>query len=244
DGASVLDVESHYQACEYVGGDLFGFTMDKSLNGMILYICDITGHGLKTAMLCTMISSKIMEFCDTNELDNSRIDEGLKLLTRDLNYLLLRSSREFMMGATMLLIYLNLESGEGTYLNAGHTKPLFFSNKGVRYGLSNGSMLGIREELTFLTEKFKIENGSGIFLYTDGLLDREPRGPKSMSLKKIACLLKEGLDVSEIKNNLLSDLNRTLKKQKPSDDICFLVIKRGRKIPDEIESLDTSKDVA
>jgi sigma-B regulation protein RsbU (phosphoserine phosphatase) len=105
---------SHYEPFEAVGGDLFD-RIKISDDYFVIYLGDISGHGVQAALLMTAIKSiiKIMVETDKDNLDlpwlvtrlNNRLSNELFIFD---NYL------------TLLIGIIDIRKMEFRYLNAGH----------------------------------------------------------------------------------------------------------------------------
>lgn len=105
---------SHYEPYEAVGGDLFD-RIKISDNLYVVYMGDISGHGVQAALLMTAIKSiiKIM-------VENDRENLNLPRLMTKLNERLSNELFIFDNYLTMLIGIIDLNKNEFRYLNAGH----------------------------------------------------------------------------------------------------------------------------
>ncbi len=68
---------------------------------------------------------------------------------------------------------LNTQTGEVLYANAGHNPPLLIrSGNQVEYLNEGGGLIvGVTEQVTYETQRLKLEPGDSLFLYTDVVTD-------------------------------------------------------------------------
>jgi sigma-B regulation protein RsbU (phosphoserine phosphatase) len=105
---------SHYEAYEAVGGDLFDrIRINDDL--YVVYLGDISGHGVQAALLMTAIKS-ILNILVDNEKDNL----DLPTLVTHLNQRLCNELFIFDNYLTLMIGIIDLETNEFRYLNAGH----------------------------------------------------------------------------------------------------------------------------
>lgn len=142
---------SHYASSQLVGGDLFEkFKIAK--NQYIVYIGDISGHGVQAALLMTGVKSVIKVI-----VENEKRDLHLPTLMSRLNETL---SKELFLNnyMTMILGVLDLDDRTFRFINAGHP-PL------VEYNITS-KKTSIHNEIGSLPLGWKAN-----FLYTDGDVD-------------------------------------------------------------------------
>lgn len=105
---------SLYEAYEAVGGDVFDrIRINDDL--YVVYLGDISGHGVQAALLMTAIKSIINIM-----VDNEKDELNLPQLVTQLNSRLCRELFIFNNYLTLLIGILDLENNEFRYLNAGH----------------------------------------------------------------------------------------------------------------------------
>ncbi len=161
------NIAFYYHPLEEVGGDFFD--MVRYPNGSIgIFLSDVSGHGVPAALITSMIKSVTLQFC---VLINSP-DEFLYLMN------------DFLFGFTggnfITAFYGIYDPSEKSLLfsNAGHLPPLLVSHDSVTpLGTDKkGIPLGIMSNLEiqqgvkkYRNDKVILEEGSKIYLYTDGL---------------------------------------------------------------------------
>lgn len=150
-----------YQPMMGVGGDFIDFDY-KNGDDLILFICDVSGHGVPAAFLATMVKMSLQD-CYELKLGPA---ESLKKIHRALQGKL---SGHFI---SAIYCHINLKEGIMTSANAGHLPIL-------KVGL-NGKFEFINSKGRIICEAFptnseevisKLEEGDKIILYTDGITE-------------------------------------------------------------------------
>ncbi|HRX76012.1 MAG: SpoIIE family protein phosphatase [Candidatus Cloacimonetes bacterium] len=113
---------SYYQPCEAVGGDLFDRIM-LSDTKYVVYIGDISGHGVQAALLMSAIKSTIKLMIEAYKDDKSMAELFTKLNERLYNDMFIRNNY-----LTLLMGVVDLDLQEFRFLTAGHP-PLIRINK-------------------------------------------------------------------------------------------------------------------
>ena len=163
-----------------IGGDSFDYALNPS--GLDFAIIDAVGHGMRAVLLSVSA---------INSLRNSR-REGLDLET---TYRAAGELLETLFGGaafvTAQLGSLTLETGDLTWLNAGHPLPLlvrdgaFIGELGCRPSLPMG-LGGMVNEIA--TEH--LQSGDRVLFYTDGVVEtRSPDSGEEFGVERLADLL-------------------------------------------------------
>ena len=165
-------VDSPHQAmgvrnrmCRSVGGDFYDFI---SLNNeqLAIVIGDVVGHGVRAALLM----AQIMGFLRSATHDLSRPAS----VARNVNEMLIRLGDETdtILPCSLLYTVIDLPTGLGFMINAGHPRPLLCDRATCASGHLGGHslVLGVeRYELHEICHTFT--PGDRLVLYTDGILD-------------------------------------------------------------------------
>jgi serine phosphatase RsbU (regulator of sigma subunit) len=148
-----------------VGGDWYDVIVTGDAT-VTLAIGDVQGHNMQAAAemgrLRTTLRAYLAEghppaeaLARTNRLTASSAADSEGLL------------------ATCCLISVDLRSGEGRIVRAGHPLPVLRRADGVlaELGALEGSPLGLFPDETWKEEQLRLRHGDRIVLYTDGLVD-------------------------------------------------------------------------
>lgn len=206
-----------YQPMMGVGGDFIDFDY-KNENDLLLFICDVSGHGVPAAFLATMVKMSLQD-CYELKLGPA---ESLKRIHKALQGKL---SGHFL---SAIYCHINLQDGIMTSANAGHLPILKVGLSGEHEFINSKGRIICEAFKTNSEEvKTKLKNGDKIILYTDGItearnLEQEMFGDKRL----IDISLKYHFDSSFDLCNKIYDsvLNFTGNSQSQfTDDITILV---------------------
>ncbi len=194
-------ISSYYEPSEAVGGDLFD-QVKLNDNKYVLYIGDISGHGVQAALLMTAVKSTIRLMVEAyqDEWDmpllfnklNERFYEELSLRS---NYL------------TLLMVVVDLEEREFRFLNAGHPPLLRIDKQAREVSIldKKGSLpLGWLKEPAYSLsdiERLPISTNDSYLLYTDGIYEAENDAGESFGI--------DGL-IKFLSKNALTKINLNL----------------------------------
>ena len=126
---------------------------------------------------------------------------------------------------TMAMLCLNIETGVGYYINAGHD-PIYRFIDGTAKGIIKpGSPLGVQEDAVYDPVEFRLKKGESLFLFTDGLIENSGPDNKRLKRRDLFRILEQTKDIAEIKQKILSAGEKIWKDQPPDDDCTFLILK-------------------
>ena len=157
-------VESYYSPARSIGGD-FGIVFPHSDDLLSLLVCDVSGHGISSALVANRIYSETV-----HELE--RKTEPGKLLRRLHNFVNSRIAADgfyFTMAAGRFL----QRGRRMTFAAAGHPPAMLVSDSSVRRLRSQSGILGALPDAVPSEATYEIDLTSGdrLVLYTDGLTE-------------------------------------------------------------------------
>jgi sigma-B regulation protein RsbU (phosphoserine phosphatase) len=214
-----LILEGFCKPAREVGGDFYDFYELDDENTMIM-IGDASGKGVPAAIFTTIIQNLIKLFMK-NELDPAKV-------LCDVNNQICENNPEMMFITLFLGIY-NKKTHKLTYANAGHTHPLVVGNGKAKYIVPDpGLAIGLFPDAGIIDEELQIENGKGILLYTDGVVEAVNKDKQFYGEEKLEQLLEtnESKSIENIVNAVVEDVMLFQKECEPFDDITILGLKR------------------
>jgi PAS domain S-box-containing protein len=145
------------------GGDWYD-VIDLGEDELMLVIGDVSGRGIAAASVMGSLRTAIRAYA----VDRLRPAEIALRLGR------LMDELEGDQMATSFLLRINVRSGRGEYVRAGHLPALVRDGEGrVSELLGEASPpFGVLRDLPIVTEEFEVAQGSTVLLYTDGLIER------------------------------------------------------------------------
>lgn len=147
-------IESAYIPSEQVGGDFFQLVPNED-GGLLLIIGDVTGKGLKAALIVSVI---------VGALQNRRSDRPSNILS-ELNSILLGRSEG---GFTTCCCALFTADGRLTIANAGNLAPY---RNGVEIETPPALPLGVDADARWTEMHLEIEPGDRLLWVSDGVIE-------------------------------------------------------------------------
>ncbi|MDT3365976.1 MAG: SpoIIE family protein phosphatase [Bacteroidota bacterium] len=156
-----IDLYASMVPAKDVGGDLFDFFLrDEKL---FFCIGDVSGKGVPAAMVMAVTLS-LLRHTSSHETDPAKV---IQMVNETLC-----KGNDYDMFVTLLLGVLDLPTGRLRYCSAGHDAPLILHDGTISTLTCQPNLpLAILPEMRYKVQEYKLEPGSTLFLYTDGLTE-------------------------------------------------------------------------
>ncbi len=170
-----VDVFWIYEACELVAGDMFHVhRLDESRLG--LYILDVSGHGVKAALLAVTLSRLLTPHTQAGGLLKRSLSRAPFYeivspgeVARECNEIfpMLGDSNFF---CTLLYGILDMAGKRFTYVRAGHPGPILSRGAGVTLLEDKaGPAIGVTANQEFPESTIELVAGDKLVLFSDGV---------------------------------------------------------------------------
>jgi sigma-B regulation protein RsbU (phosphoserine phosphatase) len=222
--SSVLEFHHRYLPAGRVSGDFFYVSrISDRLAGV--FICDVMGHGVRSAMITSMLRALVEEL----QSDAEEPSELLERLNEDL-FAILRDNDETMY-ATAIYLVIDAESLKVRWSSAGHPSPLLLCRRESSVELlplsreKRGKVLGLVASSAYDTGEATLQPGDRLMLYTDGIYEIFA-GEKEFGISGLSTVLRQNLPLPT--PQLLDKALQTARVFSGSDvfedDVCLLAI--------------------
>jgi phosphoserine phosphatase RsbU/P len=201
------EMELFYKPFREVGGDYFD-VMELAGNRTLFALADVSGKGMPAALLAANIQALVRSLAN--------IEADPLVLARQINRHLIHytPSNRF---ATAVFIVLNRDSGELTYVNAGHNAPIVLCDGSTTFLEPTGLPIGLQSDAEYQVGAAVVPPGGTLLLYTDGLID-SISGDEPESRLRAA--------ISDDPARSLSNIKSLIDPRFNEDDVTILVVKR------------------
>jgi serine phosphatase RsbU (regulator of sigma subunit) len=196
------EIETFYKPFREVGGDYFDI-IELPGNRVLFSLADVSGKGMPAALLAANIQALVRSIASiaTDAIAFAvPINEHLSRYTPPDRF------------ATALFIVLNRDSGELTYVNAGHNAPIAFSSSSTKFLEATGMPLGLFENAEYKTETAVLAGGGALLVFTDGLTDSIAGGRPEERLRAV---------LADSSRTTMSDLKSLINPRFNEDDVTF-----------------------
>jgi len=159
-----VSVETYYSPARTIGGD-FGVVFPDSDEGLTILVCDVSGHGIGSALMANRIYSETLHQLERKAGPGTmlrRIHDFVRdHLATDTFYF------------TMAAVRFTRRGRRATFAAAGHPPAILVSNGCTRLLRSQNGILGCLAETapSESGDEVEVTSGDRLILYTDGLVE-------------------------------------------------------------------------
>lgn len=217
-----LDICAGLLPAEEIGGDCYDFIKTEPDN-LILYIGDVTGHGVPSGIVVSIANAIIYHLADKQDIKSIIVDLNRVIKEKT-------SSNMFL---TLAMLNWNGESGKLSYVNAGHEQMIHYhaADKKVTLTPMGGIALGMFPDISKNIQQLEIslEKDDVLVLYSDGIPESWKNDREMYGMARFKRAVSEYSDLPTsiaIRNALLADVKEFSGKYKQMDDITLVVLKR------------------
>ncbi|MCR5789240.1 MAG: serine/threonine-protein phosphatase [Lachnospiraceae bacterium] len=199
-----------------VGGDFYDFYyLDKTHLAML--VGDVSGKGMSAALF--MIAAK------TLIRTRAKLGGTPAEILKDANEQLLENNPSFMF-VTVWFTVIDLSTGKGLLVNAGHTDTVFKRADGPYEILKNphSLVLAALEDTRFEEYSFKLRPGDRVFIYSDGVTDAQNIHDEYYGTERMLAALNKNREapVQELLTAVRRDVEEFSQGTSQYDDITML----------------------
>lgn len=222
---STLHFHHFYRPSTGVSGDFFDI-LDIDDNVAGVFICDVMGHGVRSALVAAIVRTMVKEL-------RSTWADPAKFLTK-LNAELRTALRQSEMPifASAFYVVADLSQSQLRYANAGHPWPLLQEKDAVKsiaklsplYDGKPGAALGLFDGVQYELYHRAMAPRDVVLMFTDGLFEVEGPNGEQFDYRRLVTSLKQwsDLDPYEICSNLIREVREFSAETEFSDDVCLV----------------------
>jgi sigma-B regulation protein RsbU (phosphoserine phosphatase) len=220
---SAFQFVHRYEPAESVSGDFFSVSA-LSDNEASMFICDVTGHGVRAALVTAMIRAL------AEELKPLARDPGMFLRKLNSDLCSILKSTGSPMLTTAFYLVADWTTGVMRFANAGHPKPLFIRRSAGRVeplvnvtGQSQPA-LGLFDDPLYQTTEVTLTPGDFVMLFTDGLYEVQGLNEELYSQERMMMDVQGLLAKSnrELFDELLEAIRAFSVSHEFDDDVCIV----------------------
>ena len=182
DWKSKIDIQTLYQPVSALAGDFYD-VIPLTENKLGFIIIDITGHGVRSAMIISLIKG----FMEQTQHLASEPSLYLKKINHDLSNILTKTSTEILISASYTI--LDFEKKQVITTSAGGNLPLFLNSECniIHNDSINSPALGTDPSYTYTEKTFSLDNIQSFLLHSDGIYSTSNEKHDSKHLADLYC---------------------------------------------------------
>jgi sigma-B regulation protein RsbU (phosphoserine phosphatase) len=219
---SVLSFCHRYLPTGAVGGDFFNIRPLSDTRAGV-FICDVMGHGVRSALVTAIVRALVEELTP----NSSDPGELLARVNQDLRSILKQSGTPLF--TTAFYMIADLAENRAYYANAGHPKPMLIRHGSGEVELLNNidgksnPALGLFDSFKYTTGIVSLSPEDRFVFFTDGVYDVEKDGELlSPEWLREALHERRHLPLGTIFDELLEQLRAFSAGQEFCDDMCLV----------------------
>jgi serine phosphatase RsbU (regulator of sigma subunit) len=214
------DFAAFWQPAQLVGGDFYDFVPVPGSPHQGLVIADVSDKGMPAALFMAVARSTIRASINAQCCPSDCMAHANRLLYAD---------AVNAMFVTAFYGQLDPETGELTYVNAGHNPPLVYRAAEDRLSelTRTGMALAVEDERDYGQCRLTLQSGDFMVLYTDGVTDALDHQQRPFEIHRLrqAVLNHRHDSAQQIAAGLQQSLNDHVGANPPFDDITVVVAK-------------------
>ena len=207
-----------------VGGDFYDFYFLDETH-LAITVADVSGKGISAALFMVISKTILSNFAETFYKQN-----GLAPVVAAANEQLC-ANNEAMMFVTAFIGVLDLETGEFTFVNAGHNPPVVYraeTNRCEFLDVQKNFVLGPMDGIPFAEQKINFKRGDLIFIYTDGVTEALNVKEEEYLPDRLINFMNStdcAADLETLLANVRADLSEHVGDAEQSDDITMFALR-------------------
>ena len=207
-----------------VGGDFYDFYFIDETH-LAITVADVSGKGIPAALFMVITKTVLNNFAESFYRQN-----GLAPVVAAANEQLC-ANNEAMMFVTAFVGVLDLETGEFTYVNAGHNPPVLYraeENSCTFLDVKKNFVMGPMDGIPFAEQKISLKRGDLLFLYTDGVTEALNVAEEEYLPERLINFMNSTdctADLQTLLKNIRGDLAKHVGEAEQSDDITMFALR-------------------
>ena len=207
-----------------VGGDFYDFYFLDETH-LAITVADVSGKGIPAALFMVISKTILNNFAISKH--NS---EGLAEVVAAANDKLC-ANNDATMFVTAFIGVLDLETGEFTFVNAGHNPPVIYhaaENHCDFLNVKKNFVMGPMDGMPFAEQKISLAKGDLIFIYTDGVTEALNVADEEYLPDRLIKFMNETdcrADLQTLLKNIRSDVAEHVGEAAQSDDITMFALR-------------------
>jgi sigma-B regulation protein RsbU (phosphoserine phosphatase) len=218
-----FDISGGSQYCDETGGDYYDYIELPRLGSDVYAIAvgDVSGHGISSALLMASVRA----YLRSRVMQSGSVAE----IISDVNRLVSADTMETNQFMTLFFLVVEGQTGQLTWVRAGHDPAIVFSPDSDRFGelKGQGIPLGVEQDWQFEESTALIKPGQILVLTTDGIMEAHNQDGDMFGKDRIKEVIRRnaGLDADGIRRAMFTAVEDFRGKAPQEDDITLVVSK-------------------
>ncbi|MCX7678998.1 MAG: serine/threonine-protein phosphatase [Spirochaetes bacterium] len=219
-----VSIAFSYQPQMMVGGDFVDVCYSSDRNGIGLFVCDVSGHGVAAAFIASMVKMVLSNW-------HEHVDQPQEMLQLLYHSLVEKLGSNFV---TVSICFVDQKTGRARFAGAGHPPALLVRSGGtIEFIKPHGKIINGLMNPAFEIEERVLDENDKIVLYTDGIIECFNENGEMFGEEAFLNLIEENHQQSpeSLCERILQHVNEFIGGSSFRDDITLLVMEfaKGRK---------------
>ena len=222
-GEMQFDISGGSQYCDETGGDYYDYIELPRLGSDVYAIAvgDVSGHGISSALLMASVRAYL----------RSRVTQAGSVaeIITDVNRLVSADTMETNQFMTLFLLVIEVQTGQLTWVRAGHDPAIVYSPDSDQFGelKGEGIPLGVEQKWHYEDYTATIKAGQILVLTTDGVMETHNQKGDMFGKERIKEVIRRnaGLDADGIHSAIFNEVEIFRGKEPQEDDVTVVVAK-------------------
>lgn len=211
-----VDIYATMTPAKEVGGDFYDFFMVDDTH-LAIVMADVSGKGVPAALFMVIGKTLIK--------DHTQPGKDLGEVFMEVNNLLCEANSEGLF-ITAFEGVIDLETGDFTYVNAGHEMPFIYKKDKdyEAHKVRAAFVLAGMEDMIYKSNHIQLEEGDKIFLYTDGIPEATDANNELYGMERLTQVLNANCDKTpaELLPLVKADVDKFVGDAPQFDDLTML----------------------
>jgi sigma-B regulation protein RsbU (phosphoserine phosphatase) len=222
-GEMRFDIAGGSRYCDETGGDYYDYIEFPRLGSDVYAIAvgDVSGHGISSALLMASVRAYL----------RSRVTQAGSVaeIISDVNRLVSADTMETNQFMTLLFLVVEGQTGQLTWVRAGHDPAIVYSPDSDQFGelKGEGIPLGVEQKWHYEDYTATIKAGQILVLTTDGVMETHNQKGDIFGKDRIKEVISRnaGLDAEGIHRAIFNEVEIFRGKEPQEDDVTVVVAK-------------------
>jgi serine phosphatase RsbU (regulator of sigma subunit) len=215
------DIYGTNTPCYTVGGDYYDFVTRPGGN-LAFALGDVSGKGIPAAMMMMVLRATVNS--------STQQEDSVDSIVAHTNRVMFHNSPE-QSYVTFFLGDLDPESGELSYVNAGHIPPILYRKASGTHELleAGGTVVGLFDGMEYQRGETRLDPGDVLAVFTDGISEAWGQDDEEFGEDRVTELIKKhaSLNAKELIDTIQQEVDQYTGGSRPSDDCTLVVVKRN-----------------
>jgi serine phosphatase RsbU (regulator of sigma subunit) len=220
---SAFKFTHRYLPAGTVGGDFFTVSALSETQASV-FVCDVAGHGIRSALVTAMIRALV------EELKPVATDPGQFLTKLNLDLCSILKNTGSPLLTTAFYLVADAATGRISFANAGHPKPVQIGRGGgevlplLAAERRSQPALGLFETATYVASEAVLKPADVLIMFTDGLVEVHNRKEELWTEAQLVASLRRlaQLDPELILDKILAEIKEFSEGSHFDDDVCLV----------------------